>query len=183
MFAGGCHTSRPPPRSCTRPCFFVSSPCRLMPSGPRQKNTATGHIAASNFCMRILRNKYVVTGSGLAAGTVVAGTIATIAAGVFMARRMRKWWSIPDNAVVLLTGGSRGLGLALAKRFARRPVRLVLVARDRAELERDQAKVLADCKHVHSRDFYLIAADLLDTSECRRVVDETIARFGRIDVL
>jgi len=39
-----------------------------------------------------------------------------------------------DGQVVLITGGSRGLGLALAREFARVGCRLVLVARDAPEL-------------------------------------------------
>ena len=134
--------------------------------------------------MRILRNKWLFVGAGAAAvaGAAVAGTVATVAVGALAVRAFRRR-AVPDSAVVLITGGSRGLGLAMAKRFAHRPVRLVLIARDRAELERAQTEVLAESRHVRPEDFYLIVADLFDTSECRRVVDETMARFGRIDVL
>ena len=43
-----------------------------------------------------------------------------------------------DGQVVLITGGSRGLGLALAREFARAGCRLVLTARDAQELVRAQ---------------------------------------------
>lgn len=116
------------------------------------------------------------------AGAAVAGTVAAVAVGTLLVRALRGW-SVPDNAVVVITGGSRGLGLAIAKRFARKPVRLVLVARDRAELQAAQEAILSKSQHLRPEDFYLIDADLLNTSECRRVIDETIARFVRIDVL
>lgn len=89
----------------------------------------------------------------------------------------------PDGAVVLITGGSRGLGFAIASRFAARPVRLVLAARDREELEAAQSRLLNQHSHLRPDDFYLVAADLAQPHECRRLVEETIARFGRIDVL
>jgi NAD(P)-dependent dehydrogenase (short-subunit alcohol dehydrogenase family) len=95
----------------------------------------------------------------------------------------------PDRAVILITGGSRGLGLAIASRFAERrsatasSVRLVLAARDGAELQSAQDKLIAKHPHLHPDDFYLVAADLSHPGECRRLVSEAIARFGRIDVL
>ena len=89
----------------------------------------------------------------------------------------------PDGAVVLVTGGSRGLGFAIASRFGRRPIRLVLAARSFGELQEAQTKLLAQHPHLHPDDFYLAAADLAKPDECRRLVDEAIHRFGRIDVL
>lgn len=89
----------------------------------------------------------------------------------------------PDGSVVLVTGGSRGLGFAIASRFAQRPVRLVLAARDRAELESAQAQLLSLHPHLQPDDFYLVAADLTIPAECARLVNEAFARFGRIDVL
>jgi hypothetical protein len=45
-----------------------------------------------------------------------------------------------DSQVVLITRGSRGLGLALAREFARAGCRLVLTARDAQELARAPAR-------------------------------------------
>jgi NAD(P)-dependent dehydrogenase (short-subunit alcohol dehydrogenase family) len=90
---------------------------------------------------------------------------------------------IPDGAVVLITGGSRGLGLAIASRFARKPVRLVLASRKLDELQQAQSTLLAQHPHLHPEDFYLVSADLSQPSECDRLIREAIARFGRIDVL
>ena len=89
----------------------------------------------------------------------------------------------PPAAVVLVTGGSRGLGLAIASRFAQRPANLVLAARSFAELEQAQQKLLAQHPHLSPENFYLVAADLSRPEECERMVNEAFARFGRIDVL
>ena len=89
----------------------------------------------------------------------------------------------PEGAVVLVTGGSRGLGLAIASRFAQRPVNLVLAARNFAELRAAQETLLAKHPHLRPENFYLVAADLTSPSECERMIAEAFARFGRIDVL
>jgi short-subunit dehydrogenase len=98
---------------------------------------------------------------------------------------VRKLFTEPvaDNAVVLITGSSRGLGFAIASRFAQKPVRLVLCSRNREELEEAQAKLLAEHPHLRPEDFYLVAADLARPEECERLIAEAIRRFHRIDVL
>src|SRR5688572_28116842 len=47
-----------------------------------------------------------------------------------------------NDKVVLITGGSRGLGLVLARQLARDGARLVLLARDDEELQRAQADII-----------------------------------------
>ncbi len=89
----------------------------------------------------------------------------------------------PAGAVVLVTGGSRGLGWAIASRFAQGPVRLVLVSRSMGDLQGAQAALLSAHPHLQPTDVHLVAADLADPAECRRAVEETFDRFGRLDVL
>jgi NAD(P)-dependent dehydrogenase (short-subunit alcohol dehydrogenase family) len=120
--------------------------------------------------------------AGAFTGAAVLGAAATVAATTIAFRALRRR-CVPDNAVVVITGGSRGLGLAIASRFASQPVRLVLAARDRAELERAQALLLERHPHLHPGDFYLVAADLTHPSECDRLIAEALGRFGRIDIL
>jgi short-subunit dehydrogenase len=90
---------------------------------------------------------------------------------------------VGEGAVVLVTGGSRGLGLAIARRFAATRIRLVLASRKMAELQQAQASLLAEFPHLQPEDFYLVACDLAQAAECKRLVEETISRYGRIDVL
>jgi NAD(P)-dependent dehydrogenase (short-subunit alcohol dehydrogenase family) len=152
------------------------------------EDTANGVPRASNVSMRtnmtIFRSAATI--GGVVAGTALIGTVAVAALAV----RALRLQSVPDGAVVLITGGSRGLGLAIADRFARRgaggrggQVRLVLASRHRGELERAQATLLAQHTHLSPENFYLVAADLSQPAECQRLVAETVTRFGRIDVL
>ena len=122
--------------------------------------------------MRRSLNPFLLAGLGVGA-----------AAAALAATRALSSAPPPDGAVVLITGGSRGLGFSIASRFAARPVRLVLCSRDRAELEMAQSRLLNEHAHLRPEDFYLVAADLARPEECRRLIHEAIARFGRIDVL
>ena len=76
--------------------------------------------------------------------------------------------------VVVITGASGGIGAAAAEAIARRGHTVVLVAR-RGEALRDVASKVG-------RQAICITADVTKKREVRRVVDETIARCGRIDV-
>ena len=89
----------------------------------------------------------------------------------------------PEGAVVVVTGGSRGLGFAIASRFAERPVKLVLASRKRNELEAAQQSLLEKYSHLQATDIHLVTADLSIAEDCQRLIAESFARFGRIDVL
>ena len=113
----------------------------------------------------------------------LAGLGAGLAAAAYATARALNAAPPPDGAVVLVTGGSRGLGFAIASRFARRPVRLVLAARDRLELITAQDALIDEHPHLRPEDFYLFTGDLANPNECHRLIDEAFAHFGRIDVL
>jgi short-subunit dehydrogenase len=82
--------------------------------------------------------------------------------------------------VALITGASQGLGAAIAKRLAEEDMRLVLVARNAQRLE----VVARDIQTAHPTvQVARLPADVTDAQACQRVVDETQARWGRIDVL
>ena len=114
---------------------------------------------------------------------LAAAAIGTAAAAVTLTRRLLAT-PAPEDSVVLITGGSRGLGYAMASRFARdRAVNLVLAARDFGELQQAQNSLLEQHPHLRPENFYLVAADLSKPEDCRRMVSEAFSRFGRIDVL
>jgi NAD(P)-dependent dehydrogenase (short-subunit alcohol dehydrogenase family) len=76
---------------------------------------------------------------------------------------------------VLVTGASRGIGLACARRFAGLGARVGLVASN-AQLLDEVAKGIGGEHHV-------VAADLTDPQQCSRAVAEATAALGPIDVL
>jgi NAD(P)-dependent dehydrogenase (short-subunit alcohol dehydrogenase family) len=77
------------------------------------------------------------------------------------------------DKVVVITGSSSGIGAALADRLTACGASVVLVARRAAALE-EVAK--------RGRKSFPIVADVTRRADVRRVVDEVLKRFGRIDV-
>lgn len=82
------------------------------------------------------------------------------------------------HRTVLLTGGSRGLGLLLARRLAAEGARLALVARDEAELERARYELAARGATVR-----IFPTDLTVEAARLTLVERVEAAMGPIDVL
>ena len=78
------------------------------------------------------------------------------------------------SKVIVVTGGSSGIGAALGELLASQGHQVVLVARRQAALE----EVASRCGGRGD----VQVADVTDRAQVRRVVEETIAKFGRIDV-
>jgi short-subunit dehydrogenase len=107
--------------------------------------------------------------------------IAIAAGGIALARsvaRLRRRIDFRGRTVVI-TGGSRGLGLAVARRLAGEGANLVLVARSAEDLAEAQRQ-LSDR---HGREVMAIPADVTRPGEMEWVRDHALARHGRIDVL
>ena len=80
--------------------------------------------------------------------------------------------------VVLVTGGSSGIGLAAAHRFAQAGAVTVICGRDREKLE-------AACGEAQARGYAFIAcpADLSDLADCDRLVQLLLEQHGGVDIL
>lgn len=79
---------------------------------------------------------------------------------------------------VLLAGGSRGLGLVVARQLVQQGARLAICARDRAELERARVE-LEKC----GGEVLTVPCDVTDRSQVDRMVQQVRDRFGQIDIL
>ena len=108
---------------------------------------------------------------GLAAG--VAATLA----GRWAARRRHAVDFGGRN--VLITGGSRGLGLVLARQLGAEGARLCLLARDEAELARAHAQL--DAAGVH--DVVTMRCDIRRRAEVQATVDKLLETWAGVDVL
>ncbi|KAJ0172869.1 hypothetical protein K1T71_011045 [Dendrolimus kikuchii] len=80
------------------------------------------------------------------------------------------------NKVVLITGGSSGIGAGAAILFAREAAKVAIVGRNETKL----SKTAAECEKFGNKPL-VIVADV--TKDAKRIIDETIAAFGKIDVL
>ena len=109
---------------------------------------------------------------------VVLITAALLLGAWITARAIRTARYTLHDKVVLITGGSRGLGLVLARHVCARGGNVALIARDREELARAKAD-LAPC----GGKVLTIECDLLDAGQIQSAVRQIIDRFGKIDIL
>jgi NAD(P)-dependent dehydrogenase (short-subunit alcohol dehydrogenase family) len=86
-------------------------------------------------------------------------------------------YSFKDK-VVLVTGGSRGLGLVLSRQLVEQGARLALCARDEAELQRAAAELRG-----RGGTILTYAGDVSVQEQAQGAVAATVAHFGRLDVL
>ncbi|HYO16512.1 MAG TPA: SDR family NAD(P)-dependent oxidoreductase [Thermoanaerobaculia bacterium] len=83
------------------------------------------------------------------------------------------------DRVVAITGGSRGLGLLMARELAQEGARLAILARDGDELDLARRELAALGGH----RVLALPCDVRDRQECEWAVEATVERFGRLDVL
>jgi len=83
-----------------------------------------------------------------------------------------------SGKVVLVTGSSKGIGRSIAAAFAREGCKVVINGRGGAELESAAAEMRKAKGTVHT-----VAADVMEASGAKRVVEETVREFGTIHVL
>lgn len=104
-------------------------------------------------------------------------------AGILVhAARTRRPSRVRDK-VIVITGGSRGLGLALAEELGREGARLVLSARDGDELARARELLIERQCVRNGDDIFLFTADLRSAEEAEELIRQSSRRFGRVDVL
>jgi NAD(P)-dependent dehydrogenase (short-subunit alcohol dehydrogenase family) len=115
-------------------------------------------------------------GSGKRALILAAAGAGAVALGRALYRRSKEYELRGKS--VLVTGGSRGLGLVLAREFADEGARVAICARDPRELARAR-------KDLESRGAEVLAVpcDVTDRAEVRELVDSVTRRFGGVDVL
>ena len=82
------------------------------------------------------------------------------------------------DKIAFITGGSRGLGLEIARQICADGGKVALIARDAEELSR--AKTGLDR---FATDVLTIQCDLLETAQIQSAVQQTLQRFGKIDIL
>ncbi len=113
----------------------------------------------------------------------MAWTAAGLLAWLAVSTVRGNWRRFPVRGkIALITGSSRGLGLALAESFARAGARVVLTARDEAELEEARA-LLVERGAAKASDVLVVPCDLRERAEVTGLVGQVRAHWGEIDIL
>lgn len=84
-----------------------------------------------------------------------------------------------NNDTVLITGSSSGIGLALAREFARQGHPLVLTATQESELRTIAAELTRD----HGTNVHVIAKDFTDTKAAQEIFDELMRKGAAVEIL
>ncbi|HEY0510676.1 MAG TPA: SDR family oxidoreductase [Thermoanaerobaculia bacterium] len=112
--------------------------------------------------------------AGLLAGAALAGS------GLLLARAVRRRPPIQfRDRVAVITGGSRGLGLLMARELAAEGARIAILARDPAELDLARRELAA----AGGQRVLALPCDVGNEDEVRWAIDATTERFGRLDIL
>ena len=82
------------------------------------------------------------------------------------------------DRIAIVTGGSRGIGLAIAKRLAEDGVRIVVAARSGEDAESAAAEIVN-----RGGEALAVACDVRKIGDVQRLVEQTIAHFGQIDIV
>jgi short-subunit dehydrogenase len=112
------------------------------------------------------KNTLLLTGAGVGA-LLLAGKLA---------RRINRL-DLQGKSVII-TGGSRGLGLELGRQLADLGARLAICARDTAELERARAEL-----ETHGAEVFAMPCDVTQRAQVTEFVEMVTRRFGKVDVL
>src|SRR2546422_2479203 len=83
-----------------------------------------------------------------------------------------------ENKVALITGGTSGIGEAVADLFAREGARVAITGRNESRGHAVTARILES-----GGEAIFLRTDVRKAAECRRAVDETLSSFGRLDIL
>src|SRR5258707_12106970 len=83
-----------------------------------------------------------------------------------------------ENKVALITGGTSGIGEAVAEVFAREGAKVAIAGRNEARGHAVMARILGS-----GGKTIFLRTDVRKAAECQRAVDETLRSFGRLDIL
>ena len=83
-----------------------------------------------------------------------------------------------EGKVAIITGGNSGVGAATAEKFAKEGAKVVITARRAAQLEEVAAKI-----REMGGEVLPVCSDISKVEDAKRVVAETLAAFGKVDIL
>lgn len=83
-----------------------------------------------------------------------------------------------NDKIVIITGASSGIGKSLAEEFCRKGATVVATARSE-----DKLGILSTKLQTEGFKIFTVTTDVTNENDCKNLINTTIARFGRIDIL
>jgi short-subunit dehydrogenase len=108
---------------------------------------------------------------------IAACIILTVSVLLLLNRQWLEQSYTLSNKVILLTGGSRGLGLVMARQLLQAGARLAICARDEAELQRTRTEL------EQQGEVLALTCDVTNQAQVEQMVQQVQQRFGVIDIL
>jgi NAD(P)-dependent dehydrogenase (short-subunit alcohol dehydrogenase family) len=109
---------------------------------------------------------------------LIVFAIALLSVSLLVDRRTRERMYNVSGKTVLITGGSRGLGLVMARQLLHAGARVAICARDGAELQRAQAELAQ-----RSPEVFAVTCDVTQQPQVEQMIQQVRERFGAIDIL
>lgn len=83
-----------------------------------------------------------------------------------------------QDRVAIVTGGAGGIGSRIAREFARNGANVVVASRSQAKLD----KIADEVRSIGSKSL-AIATDVTDPEQVDRMINQTVAEFGKVDIM
>jgi NAD(P)-dependent dehydrogenase (short-subunit alcohol dehydrogenase family) len=115
--------------------------------------------------------------AGIALGVIGAAVVARTAYEVYRQGNAMR------GKIVVIVGGSRGLGLEIARQFGLGGAHLVLAARGADELRDALGTLQRQGAIPNGESAHTVVANVSRRTDCERIIASAIERFGRVDVL
>ncbi|MEX0783857.1 MAG: SDR family NAD(P)-dependent oxidoreductase [Dehalococcoidia bacterium] len=84
-----------------------------------------------------------------------------------------------DGRVAIVTGGSRGLGKAMSIALSQAGADVCIASRTQSQLE----SAAAEIEQASGRAPLIVPTDVQDRAACDALIEKTVARFGRLDIM
>lgn len=154
---------------------------RLYSQSGRLRRIVSQRMSVWKFCLNHKAHK-LTTKAGFISNVLCHQTVAIVMPDIssFTTMKMKQTDNFRlDGKVALVTGSGRGIGAAVAIEFSKRGAKVVI---NYAHSSEAANKVVEEIKE-NGSDAIAIKADVSDTAQVVRLMDEAVEHFGQLDIV